>query len=50
MIDHGTPTLNHKVLEVLNTGIGERLKRNMGQEAPLPANLQRLMFALAAAD
>lgn len=50
MFDVGVPLLSHKVLNSLNTTIGERLKRSLGQEAPLPANLQRLMLALVAVD
>jgi hypothetical protein len=50
MVDNGPPLLDHKVLKSLNTAIGERLKRSLGRETSLPANLQRLMLALVTAD
>ena len=38
------------LISALNAEIGETLKRKLGPEAVLPANLQRLMLALAKAD
>jgi hypothetical protein len=42
--------LDRHVLHAVNTEIAERFKGYLGKEGPLPANLERLMLALAQAD
>jgi hypothetical protein len=46
----GKLMLNHFVLGAINSEIGARLKGTLGREEPLPANLERLMLALAQAN
>ena len=47
---NGGPMLGRAELIALNMRIGDTLRDKMGQEAPLPSNLERLMLALARAD
>lgn len=44
------PLIHHDVVHALNVRIGKVLKVELGQEAPLPAELNRLMLALRQVD